>query len=446
VDGVNWSPVAEFKSDQYLSDLHARANRIYAVGTGAATADVGGSSNSLVVGWSDDGAKSWKTTVLPLDLAAIRSKTKGLYVTGAHLAAGNKGIVAVAGVSAELDVPKVLPAGVTAPNGWAITATGVDLLGPPKTDNPCPAGSQPAEKFKMAQAAKSGDSTATTTPPPQSGLIGPTMCVAENPSAPNVAKGGPAKGPETRPITSVGTLSPQAVRGVTASYTWAQLGISGDLLRAVQGQAFAFRADDGSTNFKRVALPTTDPIGGALLVQATTSGFDLIGTTIGADKANPKVVVLHSPDGENWTNAAAPEGVDWITSIGEIDGQTIALGESQNGVVALLGSPAGGWSTTDLSGVSTDGEAHIVAADVGPLGAVVAVSEGHDKTSPTFHLLVSRDGKTWADHALNELAGTTVSGVTRVTVDGERATVGMALTGRDAAGHVRQAVLVGTPS
>lgn len=51
----------------------------------------------------------------------------------------------------------VLPAGVTAPNAWAVTSTGVDLLGPDRGTQ-CPAGTEPPkappEKADRAQPGK----------------------------------------------------------------------------------------------------------------------------------------------------------------------------------------------------------------------------------------------------------------------------------------------------
>src|SRR4051794_23382180 len=59
-DGVDWTPVAELKEGQYLTDLHAQSNRIYAVGTGTAGANIKNKAKPpLVVGWSDDGGKTW---------------------------------------------------------------------------------------------------------------------------------------------------------------------------------------------------------------------------------------------------------------------------------------------------------------------------------------------------------------------------------------------------
>ena len=68
-DGVDWSPLGR-PDDLYLSDLSARGDRLYAVGTAPATARTtnGDEVPGLLVGWSDDGAGTWKTAPLGIDI------------------------------------------------------------------------------------------------------------------------------------------------------------------------------------------------------------------------------------------------------------------------------------------------------------------------------------------------------------------------------------------
>ncbi|HEX9968614.1 MAG TPA: hypothetical protein VGB03_00620, partial [Acidimicrobiales bacterium] len=221
-DGLEWTPTSTLGPDLYLADLATRDTRLYAVGTSPTSASPTGpgrppklTSADLVVGWSDDGAKQWQKKKLPLDLAS--SPTRYGQVSDAEVASGPAGVLAVAVLSAELDVPALLPVGVTAPHGWATTDTGVDLVGPVRADA-CPDGSR-AEKHDQPEA---------------SGEVMPVWC---------------SKGDEGI------TVAPQEARGVTAAYSWADLKVGGDVLSAVRREPVAFFARAGSTDFERVDLP-----------------------------------------------------------------------------------------------------------------------------------------------------------------------------------------------
>ncbi|MGH9154889.1 MAG: hypothetical protein ACRD1K_03345 [Acidimicrobiales bacterium] len=155
-------------------------DRLYAVGTGQATAAVGGRPVSdLLVGWSDDAGRSFQRSRLPVDLAAVAARTTRFSVGESEVAAGPTGTVVVARLYAQLNLNGLLPAGATAPNGWATSATGVDLLGP-GIPPPCP-----DPKGHVTEAT-----LVAPEPPPMKGPaeVGPTRC-----PDPGAAPGGPRR-------------------------------------------------------------------------------------------------------------------------------------------------------------------------------------------------------------------------------------------------------------
>lgn len=434
-DGVEWSAASALGDDLYLSDLATRDSRVYAVGTGPATAAVGAKGVvDLMVGWSDDGAKSFQRNRLPLDTAAIAAKSIRSGVTDTEVATGPTGTVAVAKLYSTLNVRALLPAGVTAPNGWTTSATGVDLLGP---------GTAPACPATEGQGA-----TATTVVPrggdPRPGEIEPTWCGDEN--------------------GMTAQFGPQEGRGVTASYTWAQLGVDGDLLRAVLGQPVAFFAPAGSTAFERVELPGLSGISpGPVVLESGDEGFDLLVGSGGAKPGDPRsttMTVLHSDDGRAWTDAGqALGGLGWSVAAGRLNGRLTVVGDSEAGAVVVRSDGAGGWTTSPLSAaVDPDtiaGRFHVYAAGVGPLGIVVVGAtapevQGRNDVNPPVRLLVSRDGVTWSDQSVEELAGQPVAGVTRVSIEGQRAivTANLPRPGGPSSkpSPSKQIALVGTPS
>lgn len=423
-DGVEWTAASTLGSDLFLSDLASGSNRVYAVGTGPATAAVGGPGRhpvpDLVVGWSDDGAKTWHKAQLPVDMGAIASRSTGVTVQQSQVAVGQAGVLAVTTVGAQLDVPALLPPGASARDGWATTATGVDLLGPPARPS-CPIGT-------------SYDNAGQ--PPPGPAEVFTYVCTGTG--------GTPT------------FLTPQQVRGVTASYTWSQLHIEGDLLQAARRQPFAFVAKPGSTRFERVELPPFGPVDGLLTVQAGDDGFDLVATTGNRGSSAVDTVMLRSSDGRKWVANGPPPGLQYVTAAGRVAGRTVLVGETGKGAVVVVGDE-GGWVSTPLARAlgpgAAAGTAHVMAAGVGPLGVVAAVAVEAPGTSKAAaaapqpaRLLVSRDATTWSDQAVDDLAGEHVGQVARVLVDARQVVVTafLPVTGRP--GPARQVVLVGTAS
>ena len=402
-------------------------------------------------------------------------------------------------LDAELDVAKLLPAGQSAPHGWAITPAGIDILG----DGPgCPAGTTRAKD--RGQDAN----------PQQPERVWPEPCTA--------------------PDGSMTEVQPQESRGVVASYTWDQLGVDGDLLLAVKRTPIMFTAPPKSTTFERVQLPALDPIVGVTQILADDTGFHAVTQTL-ADGLNqePKPIVLESADGRTWTSAPGPSEVMWVSALGRLGGRLAMLGDGAQGPTIAVADGAGGWTASTIAEAGDNESIGLIASGIGDLGVVAVVattpdvlaeaggisvksgdytlrmptshddafvfdasgreiartqsvysgagagfsvepngsivvldpatntplarfesedidaarSEVFDKArpdiQPEFHVLASRDGLTWEEHAMSELAGTKVTNVVRVTVTGDRAVVAFTLPGTGVPS--RQAALVATP-
>lgn len=422
-DGVEWTTASTLGPDLYLSDLSARDSRVYAVGTAPAEAVPPGRppmlrSSDLVVGWSDDGARYWQTKKLPLDLPR-NVPTRVGSIASAQVASGPQGTVAVVVLHAELDVPAVLPDGATAPHGWATTDTGVDVLGPERGVR-CPDGFDNPDKETGSQ------------PPSE---VMPTWC---------------------QNGTATVVLSPQQTRAVVASYTWEQLGVGGDLLRAVRQQPIAFFARPGSTEFQPVELPGSDRASSVAL-DATEAGFDLMATTGDRYGRDGKVMLLQSGDGQSWTKAALAGGPRYPAGLGVLGGRTAFVTAAEKGGTFTVADGDGGWKSVSLADVVDpevlDGRlAGVTTVAFGSfgvaIGAVLHPSRGDYNESQVSHrLLVSRDGVTWDDIPMEELTGTTRGFVTRITITGADIVVtAQQPATQKASGPQRQVVVVGTAS
>ena len=431
-DGVDWQSVSRLSSDMFLSDLAPASERLYAVGTGPSTAAVPGrptNASDLIAGWSDDGGETWNKAVLPFDMKAVAAKSTLASITDTEIASSPKGTVAIAAARANLDVPALLPDGAKAPNGWAISATGVDVLGP-KRDNVCPPGTT---------AEKSGEDRESTKP----AEVGPVYCFDENAPDPK------------------GTVvSPQDARGVTASYTWDQLGISGDTVHAARGDLVAFFAEPGSTDFERVDLGDVQGEGGPLLAVAAEDGFDIVRAIHAPLSGYPGTVsILHSVDGRTWAPAATDKGMDFPSSAGLLGTTPVVFGGTEQGRPVMMRRDGATWVTTDLSSLVSrpaNAEVFLSSAGVGPAGVAVAVmiQEMDDKggtrepsaAAPVTRLLTSRDGVSWHDQSLDDIAGRKTGSVNMIVVTGDRLIVSALLPKTDDKAEVApRLTLVGTP-
>jgi hypothetical protein len=373
-DGIEWTAASTLGDDLFLSDLATSGTRIYAVGTGPATASVPGKRpvSDLLVGWSDDGAKSWRHEPLPIDLESIVARSVNAGVGGTHVATSDDATVAIVTLRAEPDVAAMLPDDVTAPHGWALGTDGVDILG----DGPaCSPGTSPDERVPAPMRGKIREEE-----PQANSRVHPSTCMGPN--------------------GTIEQVPAQQARGVTAHYTWAQLGVEGDFLRAVLGQPIAFRADSGSTSFERVELGLTESTYGVQLVGAP-AGFAFVGqvTDAPAQKETPTIVLLRSDDGREWARTPGPSGMAWVSGLGLLNGRTALVGDGDGGPMLAVDNNSGGWSTTPLRDlVDVEDAKHtqisVASAAIGPLGVVAAVSVVNDPIAEAGGIKVTENGYT----------------------------------------------------
>lgn len=435
-DGVEWTPTTTFGNDLYVSDLAPASGRVYAVGTSPAQAGSKHRSN-LAAAWSDDGGKSFSKTELPVDWASMEARSTSVNLGETQVASNGAGTVVTATVRAALDVPRILPDGVTAPDGWATTATGVDVLGPDKGDE-CPAGSSTKMELAKEADAKVGAMRVSGANDreqelPRQREVDPNYCFKDG-------------GRETV------IVSPQDARGVVRSLTWDELGVTGDLKSAVTDQVLAYFAPANSTDFTRIDLG--DAPADMSFLDADENGFHLFLTSQGPNSAAAATKDLSSTDGKSWTSNNGPSGLQWVTSAGTLNGVRIVVGEGAEGAVVARGI-GGDWDTASAASLIDPSvvkarPVHIVGGGVGPLGVVLAVMPelGKDDTSTSKTILAySRDGSHFGDKDVEELAGKSVGQVLQVFVSGQRAVValsgGFPGEGKD---PLPQTILVGTAS
>ena len=205
--------------------------------------------------------------------------------------------------------------------------------------------------------------------------------------------------------------------------------MSGDLLQAAKGEPFVFFSADG-TPFRPVTLPTPPSHTGSVLVTADADHFAIAATSTGVRPAGAEQI-WQSPDGITWAPTPAPPADQSSpTAVGYLNGRlTLVSGYSATGpTVATLGD--GGWTEAQLSKVMAalpaGSQVYGVGAAIGPFGIAVAVSITSDSTAPLgpsgydLHAPVSRDGLTWSDEVLDQLAGTTIAEVPKIVVTGNR--------------------------
>jgi hypothetical protein len=433
-DGIEWTAASTLGNDLFLTDLSPNDGRVYAVGTAPAQAGVK-RRGDLVAGWSDDGGKTFTKKTLPIDWAAMEARSTSVSLLDMQVASTNKGTVVTAIVQAALDVPHLLPSGVTAPDGWATTATGVDVLGPAKSSGYCPPGTtndKSALETSAAGARKVQSANDRENNLPRSREVEPGWCFNTDGSQDGVS------------------VSPQEMRGVVDSFTWSDLGVSGDTQLAASKHVFGFFAPAGSTEFSRVDLGSARS--DAAFLDADDAGFNLFagGITYGSSPAGS--TDLHSVDGKTWTSVAGPSDLNWISAAGTVNGTRTVIGDSSTGAVLARADGNGGWIETPLSSiVEANGKpVHTLSAGVGGLGVVVALmpeSDERDASVPTTLLAYSRDGVTWESHPVEDIAHKTVGMALRVVVTGQRAVVAFSGgSAPDGGAPKPQTILVATPA
>jgi hypothetical protein len=459
-DGVEWSPKGG-PENAYLSDLSATGGDLYAVGTGVATVAGNSALHPLVLSDSADGGTSWRSATLPIDLAAIAASSMWTPSENVQVVSNATGVVVVAQVQDQLNVTRYLPAGVTAPNGWVVTATGVDLLGPIQ-GSPCPAGTT-----EMAQ-----ETTTSTPSGANAGPAQPTLCYRGTAAQVLQATGSPggvtaAKAAAAKNLTPV-VIAPEADHSVTHSYTWAQLGITGDVLQAAAGAPFVFFSTDGSS-LRPVTLANPSANIDGIQVAAGTNEFAIEAQVSATDKGSSEAQVWTSADGATWTATPAPPADQSSPSaVGFLDGRlTLVSGTapvvatfdgarwSEMSLASVLGAlPSGTTATGTTAAIGPFGIAMVVLEVPSLHPANQAVTGNAQRTLPATEapgpfvqrLLVSRDGTTWSNLSLTQLAGANVGSVSNLAVANNRflVTAQGGTAPFNAGAEVPSVVLVGT--
>ncbi len=171
-------------------------------------------------------------------------------------------------------------------------------------------------------------------------------------------------------------LPPQDARGITASYTWDDFGVTGDVRRAALGQPLAFAAAPGAITFQRVDLPVGGLQGAQLALHGDDEGFLLVVPGSTATGVSPEATVLTSGDGRSWSEPSAlPGNLSWVQAAGRVGGTFVLLGSTGDGESAVVINSAGGWSTvplSDLLGLDGPGP-QVMRATVGPDGVVATL-------------------------------------------------------------------------
>jgi hypothetical protein len=222
----------------------------------------------------------------------------------------------------------------------------------------------------------------------------------------------------------------------------------------------AFTAPPGSTSFSRVDLPGFSEVA-SVLVNADDDGFDLALTTSHqtGEVMTGDVGLLHSVDGKQWTTQGRANGrQQWATAMGALGSTTAVLASGPSGGVLIRSDGGSGLRSHALAdfidpGVVNGGTVHLAAAGIGAFGAAAVVmiepprlkGQMESEKPNAMRLLTSRDGVTWQDQPLSDLAGGRVRDVLRVVVSADQAVVVVGVVNEDKpSGPSRQVALVGT--
>lgn len=397
-DGIEWDDT-EAPEDLYLADLDASDDRLYAVGTGTATAAVVGGRgvHELRAGWSDDGGRTWSSHRLPVPVEKVAPVMSSMAVGAAQVASSGSVVVAVASMHGELDVPALLPNNESAPDGWAITARGVDVLGPSRGE-PC------------AATSPSTISRGERDDVPR--RIWPTWC--EN-----------ADG-------STDVVTPQEAQGVERSYTFEELGLDRDGIDAVFGRPQLYLSIDDAP-FERIAFDLPDGAVSGTTISVADDVFTLfVGTT--DDEGASQGSLYRSADGRTWSQTDFGADLSWSQGILSTERSTAVLGNDKDGRPVVVVNEGSGWRTTQpAEGLAEHGErAVFLGGAAGPLGIAVVIGfDDGSRIDDRKVLLISRDGVTWHHQDLAELAGQPIAYVRWIVVAHDRIVIAAAPAGTE---------------
>jgi len=396
-DGVEWAPGAA-PAQLWASSLEASGGRLYAVGTGPASAAEGEPYN-LQVAASDDGGGTWTNATLPLDVAGLKDRLgPEVSVAPAKLAVRPDGaVLATVSVTAWVDFYTRLPVDVDQRWGYEQTATGVDVFGPPSDwevagAGVCPDGWALVEDAP-AEAVSPPDSDFPTSPPVPGRVSGTQIdavstggdeqlwCVAPDESEASPMWAGDVHGPVVR------------------SFTWDDLDVDPELQALVGGEVRAFLATDG-VHFEEVSVAAPgDGTLGAVEPVATPEGFALVvSRTPDAKPVGPfpldTATVLTSTDGRSWAPHPAGPLSGWVRSAGTTGDRLAVVLEGDGGLQLATSTAGGPWTlSSPLDALVEAGPSAFVSdVVVGPLGAAATIGVTSDAIADAGGIEVEEDG------------------------------------------------------
>jgi hypothetical protein len=400
-DGAEWS-ARSLPTGARTSDLAGAGNVLYAVGTSPA--------GGVVVSSSHDAAGSWSSVSLPDEAAQLQARHPGRIVLGPARVAARDGSHVVASIVATTNLdPGTFGHPEYAGEGyaWSFDADGATVYENPKSE---------------------------------------CANIADASGAPITKDEGVA----CREAVKQSTPGPKV-----ASFSWGDLGITGELRDHVGGQPYVYVSDDGQT-FAKAELPSELSVGvaggwvsspiatddGFRLVLAGDSGYPgLTGTS------HPTTTVLRSADGHSWTGDTSFPGSPG--DVGVLGGRAAVSVWGDDGASTVqLEQADGTWSVLDLSSAvtaPTGGWSSPETISFGPLGLAAVVGTGGDTSPYVQHIVHSTDGSSLQVMDVADVIhnGGMVSGVT-VTADAIVARVITPSDGDDSTPPTQE-VLVGTP-
>lgn len=342
-DAVSWQQVeAAPPVSGQMPMLATQGSRFLTFGTSvAASGDV-----EARVAISDDTAASWSSVALPLGIDALRADptVRTVGVIPSSMVASDSAVVLVVNVYPVLDIDRLLGDKMSG-LGYNFTRAGVEVLGTCSADG-----------------SVTYDTVVPTT------VSGPAL---ENGAAPPVTTGTPSYCDES----------------LIGLHPWDELGVAPATVEALFSPTHLLVSTDG-TSFTEVDLPT--PEAGATLGQAQLAtyadGFALAATWYRPATGEQWSTMYASTDGQAWREVEAP-ALAYVSSLTGFGDRLVVVGANDpNGMlpVVAVGTPGGGWTVSDLTGLLGPDDGVKPWLGVGP--QVVA-----DGTGITISGWVSRD-------------------------------------------------------
>lgn len=422
-DGAEWEPVA-LPDGVNVSSLGSSGDTLYAIGT--APAANGG--RTLVVA-AGDGGGDWSQTELPGELADLEARFPGRQISISEptvAARDDDEVVATVVVTANPDVPALLPEGVDSTN-WETTPEGVvvyELVPCENEAEDCfgvdPRGVEAEERRAAAAELE-----------------------AERPSGPSTSLVDPDGEVTTDTVRQAGWLEggeqPMRLQESTR-YTWDELGLDPELQELVGGRTFVYSSHDGGP-FERSAVPSELSGYGSQLIRVDDGYRLFLGSHA---EGSSTTQVLRSSDGRTWADGGTVPGSPM--SAGAIGGRAaVALFTDDGSSVVRVEQAGGTWSNLDLASAVDTGDTPVGVGEVafGPLGMLAWAWT--DNGSPNGSLVHTTDGTNVSVIDVSDhLDGGALLGLA-VTADAFVARIGDGPDG-DRSTPPTQRVLVGTPT